>query len=71
MLRLARERVVLPAGYLRLKYQPDADILWIGLKENPKPTHTEDDVDRGLVYNYEGSTLVSIELLDLYRVSAS
>lgn len=71
LLRLARERVDLPAGDLRLKYQSDADILWIGLTENPNPTRSEDDMERGLVFNYEGSTLVSIELLDLYGVFAS
>jgi hypothetical protein len=71
LLRLARERVDLPAGNLRLKYQPDADILWIGLEENPQPTHSEDDMERGLVYNYKGRKLVSIELLDLYGVFAS
>jgi uncharacterized protein YuzE len=71
LLRLAGERVELPAGDLQLKYQPDADILWIGLKEKPKPTHSEDDQERGLIFNYEGRKLVSIEVLDLYGVFVS
>lgn len=71
LLRLARERVDLPAGDLRLKYQPDADILWIGLTAEPKTTRSKDDTERGLIYNYEGSKLVSIELLDLYGVFVS
>ena len=71
LLRLARERVDLPAGEVWLKYQSDADILWIGLKENPKPTHSEDDQERGLIFNYEGRKLVSVEVLDLYGVFAT
>jgi hypothetical protein len=71
MLRLARERIDLPQCEVRLKYQSDADILLVELKENPKPTHSEDDMEHGLIYNYEGSKLVSIELLDLYGVFVS
>jgi Protein of unknown function (DUF2283) len=69
--RLARERIELPQGKLWLQYQPDADILLIELKQNPKPTHSKDDMERGLIYNYEGRKLVSIELLDLYGVFVS
>ncbi len=68
LLRLAGERVELPAGELWLKYQPDADMLWIGLKQRPSPTRSEDDMERGLIFNYEGRKLVSIEVLDLYGV---
>jgi hypothetical protein len=71
LLRLARERVDLPAGKLWLKYQADIDMLWIGLKEHPEPTHSKDDTERGLIFNYEGHKLVSIEVLDLYGVYAS
>ncbi|MBA3716188.1 MAG: DUF2283 domain-containing protein [Pyrinomonadaceae bacterium] len=71
MWRLARSRVELPAGKLWLKYQPDADILWIGLKEASAPTHSDDDVKNGLIFNYEGRNLVSIEVLDLYGTYAA
>jgi Protein of unknown function (DUF2283) len=71
LLRLARERVDLPSGSLRLEYQPDVDLLWIGLTDNPKPTHSDDDLERGLIFNYDGSKLVSIEILDLYGVYVS
>jgi hypothetical protein len=71
LLRLARERVELPAGKLRLKYQPDVDLLWVGLKEHPEPTHSKDDTEHGLIFNYEGRKLVSIEVLDLYGVYVS
>ena len=69
--RLAKERVDLPAGNLSLKYQPDVDMLWIGLKEHAEPTHSKDDLERGLIFNYEGHELVSIEVLDLYGVYVS
>ncbi len=71
LLRLARDRVDLPAGKLRLKYQPDVDMLLVELKENPAPTNSKDDLERGLIFNYEGRKLVSVEILDLYGVYAS
>jgi hypothetical protein len=71
LLRLARDRVDLPAGKLRLKYQPDVDMLLVELKENPAPTNSKDDLERGLIFNYEGQKLVSIDILDLYGVYAS
>jgi len=71
LLRLARDRVDLPAGELRLKYQPDVDTLLVELKKNPAPTNSKDDVERGLIFNYEGQKLVSIDILDLYGVYAS
>ena len=71
LLRLARERVDLPAGRLWLEYQPDVDMLLVELKDNPAPTNSRDDVERGLIFNYEGQKLVSIEILDLYGVYAS
>jgi hypothetical protein len=66
LLRLAAERVKLPKGELTLQYQPDVDLLAIRLKDHPHPTRTEDDQERGLIFNYEGRRLVSIEVLDLY-----
>jgi hypothetical protein len=71
LLRLARDRVDLPAGKLRLKYQPDVDILLVELKENPAPTNSKDDIEHGLIFNYEGQKLVSVDILDLYGVYAS
>jgi hypothetical protein len=71
LLRLARDRVDLPAGKLWLKYQPDVDMLLVELKESPAPTNSKDDLERGLIFNYEGQKLVSVEILDLYGVYAS
>jgi hypothetical protein len=71
LLRRARDRVDLPAGELRLKYQPDVDMLLVELKENPAPTNSKDDLERGLIFNYEGQKLVSVEILDLYGIYAS
>jgi hypothetical protein len=71
LIRLASDRIDLPRGVLRLKYQPDVDMLLIELKENPAPTNTRDDIERGLIFNYEGPRLVSVEILDLYGVYAN
>lgn len=49
-----------------LKYQPDVDLLVIRLTENHHATRSDDDLERGLIFNYEGQKLVSIEVLDLY-----
>ena len=71
LLALALERlggaVELP-DKVRLNYQPDVDLLVIRLKERHQATRSEDDMERGLVFNYEGQQLVSIEVLDLYGV---
>jgi hypothetical protein len=70
-LRLAGERVTLPTGPLWLDYQVDADLLIIKLKENARSTHSDDDMDAGIIYDYEGDELVAIEVLDLYGLFAN
>lgn len=68
LLKLAGERVKLPNGNLQLKYQPDVDLLVIRLNDG-KSTYSEDDMEKGLIYNYDDADrLVSIEVLDLYEV---
>jgi hypothetical protein len=71
LLALARGRVELPAGPLWLNYQEDVDLLVVRLKENPRADRSASDLDRGLVFNYEGRELVSIEVLDLYGIFTS
>ncbi len=63
---LARERVKLPDGPLKLDYESDVDLLAIVLDDETPSTHSKDDSDRGIIYNYAGKKLVSIEVLDLY-----
>ena len=70
-LRLARERVTLPKGPLWLDYQADVDLLVIKLKEHSRSTHSDSDLEAGIIYDYEGDELVAIEVLDLYGVFAS
>ncbi len=70
MLALARERVELPPGELWLSYEADVDTLYIRLKKQTNPTRTDDDMERGLIFDYEGKQLVGIEVLDLYGVFA-
>lgn len=74
LLALAGERL---EGLVRLpdevwlNYQPDVDLLVIRLQEHHHATRSEDDMERGLIFNYEGQKLVSIEVLDLYGVFAA
>ncbi len=68
LLKLACERVKLPNRNLQLKYQPDVDLLVVRLNDG-KSTYSEDDMEKGLIYNYDAQNrLVSIEVLDLYGV---
>jgi hypothetical protein len=70
-LSLARGRINLPVQQFQMKYEVDVDLLYIILKESPHPTRTRHDVDDGVLYHYEGTELVSIEILDLYGVFVS
>lgn len=67
-LKLANQRVEIPNNYVILKYQEDADLLVIRFN-NGKSTHSTDDMDKGIIYNYDkNNKLVSKEILDLYGV---
>lgn len=65
LLALAATRVKLPDAPLRLDYQDDVDTLYISLKENAHPTHSEAQLDDSVIYDYENETLVGIEILDI------
>lgn len=68
LLRLAAERVELPAGPLWVEYEDDVDLLVIKLREGARSTHSDSDLNGGIIYDYEGDELVAIEILDLYGV---
>lgn len=69
-LKLANQRVEVPANYIILNYQEDVDLLFIRFNDG-KSTHSRDDMDKGIIYNYDGNNnLVSMEILDLYGVFA-
>lgn len=65
LLRLAATRVELPDAPFRLDYQDDVDTLYISLKKNAHPTHSETNLDDLVIYDYEDDTLVGIEILDI------
>lgn len=68
LLALARARVNLPDEYVSLRYEPDVDLLYVCFVECPRPTHSEDDQERGVIFHYGGRNLVSLEILDLYGI---
>src|SRR2546421_10115883 len=65
LLALAATRVELPAVPFCLDYQDDVDTLYISLKRNAHPTHSEAQPDDSVIYDYENDTLVGIEILDI------
>jgi uncharacterized protein YuzE len=65
LLALAATRVNLPEATFRLDYQDDVDTLYISLKQNAHPTHSEAQLDDLVIYDYENDTLVGIEILDI------
>ena len=70
LLKLAGQRIKIPNHYVILKYQEDADLLVIRFS-NGKSTYSKDDMDNGVIYNYDkNDNLVSLEILDLYGVFA-
>lgn len=48
-----------------MKYGADVDMLTIRFKEKPCPTRSTSNAAKGIIYNYEGSKLVSIEIIDI------
>ena len=70
LLKLAKERIRIPSKYITLDYQADVDLLFIKFT-NGISTYSEDDMDKGIIYNYdESDELVSLEILDLYDIFA-
>lgn len=65
LLEAAHRRVSLPPGELWLDYQDDVDTLYVSFKEKTHPTHSESDVDEGVVLDYEGEELVGVEIMDI------
>jgi uncharacterized protein YuzE len=65
LLALATTRVELPDAPFRLDYQDDVDTLYISLKQNAHPTHSEAQLDDSVIFDYENDTLVGIEILDI------
>jgi uncharacterized protein YuzE len=65
LLALAAARVELPDAPIQLDYQDDVDTLYISLKKNANPTHSETNLDDSVIYDYENETLVGIEILDI------
>ena len=64
LLTLATRRVKIPALPFRVEYDADVDTLYIRFKDGVSTTHSKDDPDNGLVYDYRGRSLIGIEILD-------
>lgn len=64
LLTVATRRIKIPALPFRVEYDADVDTLYLRFKEGVSPTHSKDDPDRGVVYDYRGRSLIGIEILD-------
>jgi len=64
LLIMAAQRVELPALPVRIEYDAEVDTLYLRFKEGVSPTHSEDDAENGLVYDYWGRGLIGIEILN-------
>ncbi|MCY7376822.1 MAG: DUF2283 domain-containing protein [Pyrinomonadaceae bacterium] len=70
-LDLAQHRVEVPADWLEIEYQEDADLLYIKIS-NSKAASSKADLDDEVVFDYdETGELVGIEILNFYGVFAS
>ncbi len=64
LLMTAISRVELPTLLFFVSYQPDVDTLYLKFS-NEDVTHSEDDMGRGLVFDYHDKKLVGIEVLSI------
>jgi len=64
LLMTAINRVELPTLSFFISYQPDVDTLYLKFG-NEDVTHSEDDMERGLVFDYHDTKLVGIEVLSI------
>jgi len=66
LLMTAINRVELPTLPFFISYQPDVDTLYLKFG-NEDVTHSEDDMERGLVFDYHDTKLVGIEVLSISK----
>jgi len=64
LLTAAARRIKIPALPFRVEYDSDVDTLYLRFKDGITPTHSKDDPEKGVVYDYRGGSLIGIEILD-------
>ncbi|MGE0886519.1 MAG: DUF2283 domain-containing protein [Blastocatellales bacterium] len=64
LLMSAINRVELPSLPFFISYQSDVDTLYLKFGKEDV-THSEDDADRGLVFDYHDEKLVGVEVLSI------
>lgn len=58
----AAQRVEIPALPVRIDYDADVDTLYLRFKEGGRPTHSEDDAEKGIVYGGARNSSASISM---------
>ena len=60
----AAQRVEIPALPVRISYDAEADTLYLTFRDDLKPARTDDDLEKGIIYDYHGRILVGVEIIN-------
>ncbi len=63
LLMSAAQRVDLPALPISIRYDAEADTLYLKFRDDLAANRTTDDLEKGLIYDYHNRTLVGVEVL--------
>ncbi len=63
LLASVAQRVELPAMPVSIRYDEEADTLYLKFRDDLPANRTTDDLEAGLIYDYHDRTLVGIEVL--------
>lgn len=59
----AAQRLELPALPIAIRYDAEADTLYLKFRDDLAANRTTDDLEKGLIYDYHNRTLVGVEML--------
>lgn len=65
----AAQRVAMPALPVHISYDEATDTLYLKFRDDLEPNRTDDDLDKGLVFDYHNRTLVGVEVLEASGVA--
>jgi hypothetical protein len=64
LLAAATRRVKIPSLPFPVQCDRDVDTLYLKFRDGASPTHSKDDPQKGIVYDYRGRSLIHIEIPD-------
>ncbi len=63
LLASAARRVELPVLPISIRYDAEADMLYLKLRDDLPANRTTDDMDKGLIFDWHNRTLVGVQML--------